>query len=432
LLPPLAAFSTGAGRLLLALLERLVTDAGGNWLCTDTDSMAIATDLTDPSTGTRQNHQPDAISLDTVDAIIERFRPLWPFASEGNILKLEGENFDPDSGSRRPLYGIAIAAKRYVLLNLDQRGSPIIRKRSEHGLGLFVSPHGPDDKQKRWIDALWQDIVDNLLDRPRAARPWHEYPVIGRVPVTTWELLESFNNYNRAHPEARVRPFNFVSAAYLKPLTRPEPIRLFAPFVSEPAKALETPWYEHNTGRRVRITTEDPMGELNHDVIPVKTYGDLAHQYAEHPEVKFADDKGERCQPMTAGALHRRHIIATRTEPYGKEGNVLRRRAEGPGIGDEAQHLYIDQSDFKRIVLPVARAMPQRELAAAIGMSPRGLRKILNGYSGGTPTSRKAIGHAAALWASVGLKRSASIDPLDVCAAWLAEAAITTARTRCA
>jgi transcriptional regulator with XRE-family HTH domain len=76
--------------------------------------------------------------------------------------------------------------------------------------------------------------------------------------------------------------------------------------------------------------------------------------------------------------------------------------------------------------------MPQRELAAAIGMSPRGLRKILNGYSGGTPTSRKAIGHAAALWASVGLKRSASIDPLDVRAAWLAEAAITTARTRCA
>jgi hypothetical protein len=48
--PPLAAFSTGAARLLLALLERLVTDAGGNWLCTDTDSMAIATDLTDPST----------------------------------------------------------------------------------------------------------------------------------------------------------------------------------------------------------------------------------------------------------------------------------------------------------------------------------------------------------------------------------------------
>jgi hypothetical protein len=39
--PPLAALITGGGHLLLALLERLVTDRGGTYAMEDTDSMAV-------------------------------------------------------------------------------------------------------------------------------------------------------------------------------------------------------------------------------------------------------------------------------------------------------------------------------------------------------------------------------------------------------
>lgn len=78
-------------------------------------------------------------------------------------------------------------------------------------------------------------------------------------------------------------------------------MRLFAPFVSEPAQALEAEWYEHNTGKRVAITTEDPMGEVVEGVLPVKTYGELGRQYAEHPEVKFADDGGSVASLERAG-----------------------------------------------------------------------------------------------------------------------------------
>ncbi len=39
--PPLASLITSAGHLLLALLERLVTDRGGTYAMEDTDSMAI-------------------------------------------------------------------------------------------------------------------------------------------------------------------------------------------------------------------------------------------------------------------------------------------------------------------------------------------------------------------------------------------------------
>jgi hypothetical protein len=152
----------------------------------------------------------------------------------------------------------------------------------------------------------------------------------------------------------------------------------------------------------------------------VKTYDELARQYAEHPEVKFADLHGQRCQPRTRGTLIRRHVVATRSEPYGKEGNALRRRVEGPGVGDELQGLFVDPADFARYVLPVARAMPRRELAEAIGMTERGLRKILNGYSDGTPTSRTAITIASGGWAARGLERRPSHTAVDDCAAWLA------------
>lgn len=39
--PPLAALITGGARLLLACIERLITDAGGTYLFMDTDSVAI-------------------------------------------------------------------------------------------------------------------------------------------------------------------------------------------------------------------------------------------------------------------------------------------------------------------------------------------------------------------------------------------------------
>lgn len=66
------------------------------------------------------------------------------------------------------------------------------------------------------------------------------------------------------------------------------------------------------------------------------------------------------------------------------------------------QGLFVDPADFERYVLPVARAMPRRELADAIDVTERGLRKILNGDSGGTPRSRAAIASAAGLWAGGG------------------------------
>jgi hypothetical protein len=136
--PPIAALIPAAARLMLALLERCVTDAGGAYAFCDTDSMAIiATEtggLVPCAGGPYSGPSVQALSWNKVDAIVARFASLNPYDRaivHGSILKIEDENSDGDRP--RQLYVYVISAKRYALFNLNSDGSIIIRKYSEHG-----------------------------------------------------------------------------------------------------------------------------------------------------------------------------------------------------------------------------------------------------------------------------------------------------------
>jgi hypothetical protein len=127
--PFFAALITAGGRLLLALLERTVTDAGGSYLLCDTDSMAIVASKTGgfvPCVG-GSYRLPDgreairALSWADVQRIVTQVDRLNPYdrnAVLDPILKVEKVNFGPD-GKQRELYGYAIAAKRYALFTRD-------------------------------------------------------------------------------------------------------------------------------------------------------------------------------------------------------------------------------------------------------------------------------------------------------------------------
>src|SRR5262245_50483423 len=81
-----------------------------------------------------------ALSLAQVDRIVDRFCALNPYDPEvarGSILKVETDNFDPETGKRRQLHCVAISAKRYALFTLS-KGEPTIVRRSEHGLGHLL------------------------------------------------------------------------------------------------------------------------------------------------------------------------------------------------------------------------------------------------------------------------------------------------------
>ena len=74
--PHIASLITAGGRLLLAMLERCIADAGGTYLFCDTDSAAIV------SMEHRQIAMPDgaepitALSYNAVDEIVQRFEKL--------------------------------------------------------------------------------------------------------------------------------------------------------------------------------------------------------------------------------------------------------------------------------------------------------------------------------------------------------------------
>jgi hypothetical protein len=124
--PPVSSLITAGGRLLLAMLERMVADAGGTYLMCDTDSMAIVSSehggLVRCNGGShRMADGNDAIKVLTwkqVREIVGRFEALNPYDKTvipGSILNIVHElNFDSE-GRQRQLYGYGVSAKRYAL-----------------------------------------------------------------------------------------------------------------------------------------------------------------------------------------------------------------------------------------------------------------------------------------------------------------------------
>jgi hypothetical protein len=159
--PPLAACVTGAARLMLAMLERSVTDAGGSYAYCDTDSMAIIATRTG---GPISEQGVSALSWTQVDAIVERFTALNPYSPAlvpGSILEPEEWNLHPNSKTPLQLYCYAVSAKRYALYNLDANGRPILRKFSEHGLGHLRNPIDSTGNVHDLARQVWLQILDD-------------------------------------------------------------------------------------------------------------------------------------------------------------------------------------------------------------------------------------------------------------------------------
>ncbi|MGI8474945.1 MAG: hypothetical protein ACR2OO_01010, partial [Thermomicrobiales bacterium] len=136
--PLLGTLITGAARLMLALAERLASDAGLTWAFCDTDSMALA-----KSEGMAEDE-----FRARADHVREWFTPLNPYVTKGPLFKIEDANYrlrdGKIGGDIEPLLCFAVSAKRYVLFNRDNRGWPMLRKASAHGLGHLRPPYAVD------------------------------------------------------------------------------------------------------------------------------------------------------------------------------------------------------------------------------------------------------------------------------------------------
>jgi hypothetical protein len=223
--PLLGTLITGAARLMLAMGERLILDAGLNWAFCDTDSIAIA----------RPPHMPEAEFVERARNVQSWFDPLDPYEDGGPLLKIEDANYRLEDGkptrTLQPLYCLAVSAKRYALFNLTSDGNPILRKASAHGLGHLLPPYGKDDAPasipvpsvplkeigvERWQYDLWYRIVIAALEgHPDALDysdvPGFDCPAVMRYTATNPSLLAWFDRLNAGKPYSeQVRPYNFL------------------------------------------------------------------------------------------------------------------------------------------------------------------------------------------------------------------------------
>ena len=382
--PLLATLITGAARLMLAITERQIADAGLDWTFCDTDSMAIAKpEAMDPAT-----------FADRVQDVIDWFGALNPYAFGGSILKSEDVNRTLDGCAAESLYCWAISSKRYALFNLTSDRQPIMRKVSAHGLGHLLAPYDEatapadlptphrsvlDDKTERWQVDLWHQVVTAAVagTPDRFSRDWHpalSKPAAARYSATTPELLGWFGKFNAGRSEReRVRPFNFLLSATAQPpigetiVTGAERPRRTA------RKAKPVAPYDKDHARALALAFDRDTGEpvpADH----LASYADALRAYHIHPEAKFLNG-----DYLDRGTTRRRHVRMTAVRHIGKESNDWERQAY-VGLSADAQPDYgLSDADRDRLFAELS-ALVAREgamkVAKAVGITTARLRSL--------------------------------------------------------
>jgi hypothetical protein len=341
--PLVATLVAGAGRLLLALVMRLVADRGGHYVFCDTDSLFIVATthggLVACPGGDRQldDGRPavTALTWQDVAEVVAQLKPLSPFRgllAGRSVLKVEDINYDPDTGRQRQIHTLSIASKRYALFGYDNHrrprvlGEPGKYKRSEHGLGHLLDPtsHDPDTPQDRFRDRWWDQILHDELGIARREPDWFDRPAMGRLAVTSRHEELAFRTYNADRPyDQRTRPFNFGVMSFPKP-GQPARGALVAPLVTDPRQWQHLTWQQRGDRTRppVTIRTGDERFPIPGTVV-VQSYRDIYTDYREHPETKAATATGDPVLPGTRGVLGPATINATGVDRIGKEANRL-------------------------------------------------------------------------------------------------------------
>jgi DNA polymerase type B, organellar and viral len=430
--PPLASLITAAARLMLALLERCVTDLGGTYAMEDTDSMAIVATqrggLIEREGGTyRKNGKPaiTALSWAQVAALAERFEALNPYdraAIPGSVLKIEDDNFDPKTGRQRQLWCLAISAKRYTLFLRDKGGEPALLREgvnnkedrySEHGLGHLLNPADPQSDDRNWIAQAWLSIVRRSLGLLAKQPRFGKRVAAGRTTVSSPAVMKPLKTLNKDKTyDKQIKPFNFILSCHVRKLGHPigadpERFHLIAPYETDPRKWETMRWIDQysESGNCYRISTSALHGSRT--MARVKSYSEVLREYEYHPEAKCADASGAPCKKGTTGLLARRHISIDGLIYIGKESNHLEEVEEG-GVPSESD-VYTVFNDPRRDewltkIVPKLKRLMLSELEAETGLDRRTLQRIRAGQQ--HPQPKNAITLRAIALARMESKRS--------------------------
>jgi hypothetical protein len=366
--PLLGALITGAARLMLALAERNAIDQGLDWAFCDTDSLAIA----------NTSGLPTAEFVRRVEVVREWFSALNPYEVKGSILQLEKVNFPAgehnDLAKCRPVNCLAISAKRYVLFDRGDKGSPDIRKATAHGLGHMLPPY-PDLDRKRigqvgvhlWQEDLWCSII-HAHDEGRpdqvdlGEREEWDLPAASRYAATNQTLLGWFKHYNATRLALeRVRPFNFLLAFQAKSRMQMAAV--------EPEALAEISWLRRSPNPASRYSRDligdapEVFDRASGATVPwswLKTYRRALARHHLHSELKFhGGDDSER------GNLRRRHVQVWAVISIGKEADNLDERETLGDDTDDALQWELSRADRAATLTKVEEVLTDYRISDA-------------------------------------------------------------------
>jgi hypothetical protein len=350
--PHIASPITSGGRLLLAMLEKCIMAAGGQFLFCDTDSAAIVAAEKRQSIPMPDGADPiTALSWAEVQNIVDRFESLNPYNRKivpGSILKIHKLNWDRNK-KRRQLYGYSIAAKRYALYTKTENDIEIVEPKA-HGLGYFYppkdSPAGWDHETPQWIFEAWDWIMRGVLGLEQSKPAWFQLPVMMKLTLSTPH--HALKNLAKG---PLTRPHNFMMIPQVSRFgypanVNPEKFTLITSFSSERDDWMNSKCTNiHDFESPVYGLTDEYDG---HRAVP-KNFFMLLDAYQNHPEAKSLAPDGGPCEFDTRGLLQRADIVANWPPVYvGKESD---RHWEG---GEDPSLLEFNSIVYKRKGFAVA------------------------------------------------------------------------------
>jgi len=381
--PHIASLITSGGRLLLAMLEKCITDAGGTYLFCDTDSAAIVSKETRQEIAMPDGAPPiTALSRAEVEKIVDKFTSLNPYDPElvrGSILKIHKLNWDKDKKPRQ-LYGYAIAAKRYALYTKTCDNVEIVEPKA-HGLGYFYppkdSPEGWKHETPLWIFEAWDWLIRGVLGLKRTNPKWFGLPVMMKLTLSTPH--HALRNLAKG---PLTRPNNFMMIPQVSRFgcpvnVDPDKLTLITQFTSEREKWMRAECINiHDPESPIYELTDDYDGRR----VVVKNFFMLLDGYQNHPEAKSLAPNGQQCESDTRGLLQRAHVHANWPPIYiGKESEKHWEE------GEDMSLLDFKAIQYKRTGFAVATdeqlaciaEIPKREFRRK-GINQHTLEKICN------------------------------------------------------
>jgi hypothetical protein len=320
--PHIASLITSGGRLLLAMLDKCITNARGTYLFCDTDSAAIVSTETRQQIAMPEGAQPiTALSWAEVQDVTDRFKSLNPYAIDGSILKIHKLNWDKNKRQLQ-LYGYSIAAKRYALYTRTKNDIEIVEPKA-HGLGYFYppkdSPEGWNHETPLWIFEAWDWIMRGVLGLKRTKPKWFDLPVMMKLTLSTPH--HALRNLAKGPV---TRPNNFMMIPQVCRFgcpqnVDPDKFTLITQFSSEREEWMRAKCVNiHDPESRVYELTADYDGRR----ALAKNFFMLLDAYQNHPEAKSLGPDGRTCEFDTRGLLQRAHIVANWPPIYiGKESD---------------------------------------------------------------------------------------------------------------